>query len=183
LDTNGPHNICINSHIDGHFSVDNSKILNLVHALLNRLGIDDHEVSIALVDPETMRGMNRQYRGKDRSTDVLSFPQKTWTPPLRVRQLPAAASTETTTAAPQLLGDIVISAADAAKNAEEIGQGLDREFAFLIVHGLLHLCGHDHHEQDEEREMLAQQDELMAALSAAAEPPLWQSCIARKSLH
>lgn len=76
----------------------------------------------------------------------------------------------------QLLGDLVISPVDAWRNAQDIGQGLDREVAFLIVHGILHLCGHDHKHPEEESIMKHQQKLLMKTLEMK-DDPLWQDCV------
>jgi probable rRNA maturation factor len=122
--------------------------------------------------------LNRDWRGKDRATDVLSFPQSEWDRPLVAsgrRQMAPKSAPEV------VLGDIVISPDQAAKNARRIGQGLDRETCFLIVHGMLHLCGHDHMNSEEERLMLREQAVLMAALESAGvgKKPLWQSCVTK----
>lgn len=104
-----------------------------------------------------MRTLNSQWRGIDRTTDVLSFPM------LNADEIASAASSRT----PILLGDIVISAPKAERQARQIGHSLEREMTFLMVHGLLHLVGYDHEtgEADEAR-MIARQRELMEALDA-----------------
>ncbi len=76
-----------------------------------------------------MRTLNRRYRGKDRTTDVLSFPMREG----------AFADLR-----PELLGDIVISVPAAERQAKEAGHSLIREIERLLVHGLLHLLGYDH---------------------------------------
>lgn len=73
-----------------------------------------------------------------------------------------------------MLGDLVISLEDAARNANDIGHSLDREAGFLIVHGILHLCGHDHMEPAEEELMTSMQRSLMDRMNAEFTPPLWQ---------
>lgn len=104
-----------------------------------------------------MRTLNSQWRGIDRTTDVLSFPM------LDNNELAAARTSKK----PTLLGDIVISAPKAERQARQIGHSLEREMTFLMVHGLLHLVGYDHEtgEADEVR-MIARQRELMEALGA-----------------
>jgi probable rRNA maturation factor len=144
------------------------------------LGLDDYEVSWDFVDTAAMRELNNQFRSKDRSTDVLSFPQEEWlTPRLFQRPqwpLPPLPS-EDDDLPPQVLGDVVISPADALQNAENIGHNLDRETCFLLVHGILHLCGHDHMEPEEERLMIEQQKLIMEFLETVADRPLWADCI------
>lgn len=81
------------------------------------------EISFQMVRPREMRALNYHYRGKDRSTDVLSFPID-----------PEGG----------MLGDIVLNPRRAAKQAEEIGQPLQDEFEYLVVHSMLHLLGYDH---------------------------------------
>lgn len=86
------------------------------------------EVSIALVDDSTMQGLNAQYRGKDRPTDVLSFAQAEGMP------MPGTL---------RLLGDVVISVDTARRQAETEGRTLDAEVSQLAIHGVLHLLGYD----------------------------------------
>lgn len=98
---------------------------------------EDTEVSVLMVDDETIRGLNREYRGKDAATDVLSFPMEE----------PAAGEIEPKIIGgpeARILGDIVISVEKVITQAEEYGHSIERELAFLAVHGMLHLLGHDH---------------------------------------
>ena len=80
--------------------------------------------------------------------------------------------------APTMLGDIVISPIDAKKNADDIGQSLEREFLFLMVHGILHLCGYDHQRSTDEQKMLHQQTLIINSLTSdrqkSAVEPLMQ---------
>jgi probable rRNA maturation factor len=86
-------------------------------------------VTLAFVSDRAMRELNRRWRGKRGTTDVLSFP---------------AGQDEFERAAGRTLGDVVISIEQAARQAAEHGLELDDEVAQLILHGLLHLCGYDH---------------------------------------
>lgn len=90
----------------------------------NAIGKSGSSATIAFVSDKTIRQLNRQFRGVDKSTDVLSFP---------------AEDTDKTN-----LGDIAISVETAARQAKENSLTFDREVAQLIVHGLLHLSGYDH---------------------------------------
>ena len=121
-----------------------------------------------------IKELNKQYRHKDKSTDVLSFPQENFSPPLQVHDQHTHDSKPRF--APISLGDLIISIDDARKNAIEIGQPLERELAFLIIHGILHLVGHDHLEPDEERKMLDQQNTLIN-LAGKDSPALWKGII------
>ena len=94
---------------------------------LTRAG--DADVTVAFVSDRAMRELNRMWRGKRATTDVLSFP---------------AEQAEFEKAEGSTLGDIVISIEQAARQAKEHGLSFDNEIAQLIVHGLLHLSGYDH---------------------------------------
>lgn len=96
--------------------------------LLAALRFADAELSVALVSDRRMRVLNRDWRGKDRPTDVLAFAQ---------REGPGGAPAG-------LLGDVVISVDTARRQAAERGHSIGREVDRLLVHGLLHLLGYDH---------------------------------------
>jgi probable rRNA maturation factor len=112
------------------------------------------EVSLVFCDDRAIRRLNRKWRGVDAPTDVLSFPQLTEDdlqgPVIR----------------PVLLGDIVLSLESAARQAEEYGHSLEREILYLFTHGLLHLLGYDHLEEDERQRMRVREEEIMAAAGA-----------------
>ncbi|MFW7378860.1 MAG: rRNA maturation RNase YbeY [Oligoflexus sp.] len=141
------------------------------------LGIDQFEVSVEFVEPEVMRELNREYRQKDRSTDVLSFPQQEWDAPLSLEQPFQASPRSSDDAIPELLGDLVISPADAEANARGIGHSIDREVCFLLIHGILHLCGHDHMEAAEEELMTKQQQLIIQRLEELRPEPIWNHCV------
>lgn len=96
------------------------------------------EVSVLFVNDKRMRDLNRLYRGKDRTTDVLSFPQQDRTA-LHAGRYNAMNAQRSTP-----LGDIVISLPQAQRQAAAYGAPLYEELARLLVHGLLHLTGYDH---------------------------------------
>ena len=102
---------------------------------------------LLFTDDENIRRLNGQFRGVDRETDVLSFPS----------------------GAEGYLGDIAISLPCAQRQADEIGQSLEREVAFLTAHAMLHLFGYDHHTQPEEDAMRAMQRKVMHRLGYGAE--------------
>ena len=95
------------------------------------------EISVLLVDNETIRSLNRDYRNKDAATDVLSFPMEE---AMDGEPEPTVIGGPTE----RLLGDLVISVEMAVAQAAEYGHSVERELAFLSVHGLLHLLGYDH---------------------------------------
>ncbi len=163
-----------------HFRIQPALIETIARHICAGLSLADYEVSWDFVDASTMQELNRQFRNKDRSTDVLSFPQEEWLTP-RIFQKPSLPlpppSDNDDDTPPHILGDVVISPEDAWHNAQNIGHSLDRETCFLIVHGILHLCGHDHNDPDEERLMIDQQKAIMEFLETAAHRPLWDGCI------
>lgn len=102
--------------------------------------------SVALVPDKRMRELNHLFRGKDKTTDVLSFPYESEPPASDGDHLsePAASTGGQFADQQNFLGDIVISAEQANEQATENGLSLDLELKQLILHGLLHLTGHDH---------------------------------------
>ena len=105
------------------------------------------DITISVVDDEEIHRMNREYRGVDRPTDVLSFP---------------AAEGDAFPAIPDaFLGAIAISLPRAEMQAEEYGHSLLRELTFLTVHGMLHLLGYDHMMDEDRARMFARQDEIL----------------------
>lgn len=160
-----------------HFKIDQEAIRRISQITMDNLGVGSYELSVHFTDSSGIRELNSQYRNKDSSTDVLSFPQQQFGAPQCFQQGSAKASSEDDEPPPaDLLGDLIISLDDALANARNINQGLDREVGFLLIHGILHLCGHDHQEPAEEKIMLQQQDLLMAALGATGSAA-WSHCV------
>lgn len=116
---------------------------------LDHLGMDnDYEISISIVDEEEIRNLNRDYRGVDSVTDVLSFP-------LYERdKIPSFG----------MLGDIVICSARVKDQAKEFNHSEEREFIYLTIHSLLHLLGYDHIEEGDRLEMRSLEKEIMKKL-------------------
>lgn len=123
------------------------------------------DVSLLLTDDERIRDLNHTARGIDRSTDVLSFPMLSYEAPGRFEfseaEIMACADPETGAV---LLGDIVISVDHLKAQAKEYGHSEKREYAFLIVHSMLHLLGYDHMEEAERLQMEERQKELLNEL-------------------
>jgi probable rRNA maturation factor len=110
------------------------------------------EVSVSFVDNERIRIINRDYRGKDQPTDVISF----------ALEEQGEGEIEIIGAdVPTLLGDIIISIPKAKEQAEEYGHSFMRELGFLAVHGFLHLLGYDHQTEKEEKTMFSKQEEIL----------------------
>ncbi len=131
--------------------VDVSLLRARARRLLGAVGHGRAELSIALVDDSAMRTLNRDWRGRDRATDVLSF-----------SLLEGAGSAHRG----ELLGDVVISVETAARQAAARHRSLDDEVLRLLVHGLLHVLGHDHEQEDEASVMRAEQRRLWRAAQA-----------------
>ena len=111
----------------------------------------DPIISISLVDNEFIHKMNRDYRGIDRPTDVISFAF------LDNEDRESLYKSKE----PVCLGDIYISVDKAKEQAQEYGHSLKRELSFLFVHGLLHLLGYDHMTEEDEKVMFRLQDEIL----------------------
>lgn len=118
-------------------------------ALRAAVAAGDGELSVLLTGDETVRALNRDYRGKDRSTNVLAF---------EIGDAPAAPGE------PRLLGDIVVACGTVCREAREQGKPLADHFRHLIVHGVLHLLGHDHIDDDEAAKMEAAETAILAAM-------------------
>lgn len=114
---------------------------------------DNLAVSITLVDDESMRALNREHRGRDEVTDVLSFSQ------LEGGEMGALPE-----GMPLPVGDIVISLPRCAEQAQEYGHSFDRELGFLVCHGMMHLMGFDHATPEEEEAMMAATEEILAGI-------------------
>ena len=125
------------------------------------LGNEDFEVTVTLTDGETIRQINNEHRGIDSETDVLSFPL--WD--VRAGEQPFK-NPETDCI---MLGDIIISLPRLKEQADEYGHSEKREAAYLCIHGMLHLLGYDHMEEDEKAQMREKEEELLAQLKITRE--------------
>jgi probable rRNA maturation factor len=127
------------------------------------LGYKRPELSVLITGDEEIRVLNRDWRAKDKATDVLSFSQIE-----EVADDPFAILGVTNE---DVLGDIVISAETAARQAEKGGYSLEAEYRRLLVHGVLHLLGHDHiHGGRQAAKMRREEDRLLAELDSALGP-------------
>lgn len=123
------------------------------------------QVNLLLVDNESIRQMNRECRDIDRATDVLSFPNVDFeTEGVFDIDEDAEADYFDPDTGELILGDICISLDKVREQAEEYGHSLRREYAFLIAHSMLHLCGYDHMEPEEAARMEAKQEEILQTL-------------------
>ena len=109
---------------------------------------DDVIFDVSLVSLDDIHQINKEYRNVDRPTDVISFAFED-NMVLSCKGMP------------RTLGEIIISPEKAIQQANEYGHSFTREMAFLFTHGLLHLLGYDHMNEDEEKEMFSIQDKIM----------------------
>ncbi len=115
------------------------------------------EVVVTLVNNERIHELNREYRGVDRPTDVLSFAMNEE----GEGEMDIFLDEDEIDEFPNMLGDIIISLPKAQEQAQEYGHSLERELGFLAVHGFLHLLGYDHGTEEEEKEMFSRQEEIL----------------------
>ena len=116
-----------------------------------------YEVSVLIVDDEEIRAINKEHREIDRSTDVLSFPMAEFVN----GELISDEGDYDLELEELMLGDIIISAETAKRQAEEYGHSFEREIAFLTAHSCFHLLGYDHMEEEEEKIMLGKQESIL----------------------
>jgi len=140
--------------IDDEFEtvVDADRMTKLVQSVLEAEGVaPPYQVGIVFTDSDTVRGLNRDYRGLDEATDVLAF------------QMLSRKDHDEFFAHPPdgiaRLGEVIISYPKAVEQAKEQGHSTDRELALLAIHGILHVLGYDHEEPEEEAEMRAREEQ------------------------
>ena len=137
--------------------VDEAALARLARFVLDRLRVHPlAELSILLVDSNSMAQLHVQWMDEPGPTDVLSFPMDELRP-----------GKEDEEPEPGLLGDVVLCPEVAEKQALTAGHSTEEELHLLCTHGILHLLGYDHAEPDEEREMFGLQGELLSAWHAA----------------
>lgn len=122
------------------------------------------QVNLLLTDNSEIHRMNREFRGIDQATDVLSFPMIEYELPGDFDFLNTREDCFDPETGELVLGDIVISKDKVIQQAEEYGHSLKREFAFLIAHSMLHLIGYDHMEENERLVMEDRQRQVLNAL-------------------
>ncbi|MEZ5813389.1 MAG: rRNA maturation RNase YbeY [Alphaproteobacteria bacterium] len=120
-------------------------VLSTVAVTLEKAGVngENQELSLVLADNDFVQKLNKEWRGKDKPTNVLSFPQDE----------------------PSMLGDIILAYETVAEEAEAQGKRFEDHMIHLIAHGLLHLLGHDHEEDHEAEIMESLEIEILAAMN------------------
>ncbi|MBV8076689.1 MAG: rRNA maturation RNase YbeY [Planctomycetaceae bacterium] len=131
------------SNTQRHLEIDPEALARLVRRALLAEGVAAASISLALVDDATIHQLNRRYLGHDWPTDVISFRLS------EVGEVP-------------LSGELVISAELAVSTAREAGVDPWAELALYVVHGVLHLCGHDDQSEDDRAAMRRREHELLA---------------------
>lgn len=124
----------------------------------------ESQVSLVLTDDDEIRRTNKEFRGIDHPTDVLSFPMVDFPSPADYSILEEDDSYFHPESGELLLGDIMISIPRAVQQASEYGHSVKREYAFLIAHSMLHLLGYDHMEDEERLLMEAKQEQALKHL-------------------
>jgi len=134
--------------LDDSLTYLRNELTSAANVTLVSAGIsEDCVLTIALADDQQLRRLNRTYAGEDRPTDVLSFSDGT--------QLPSGEI---------YLGDVVLSAETAGRQAKKAGHDLAAELQLLVVHGVLHLLGHDHDQSDRKQAMWTLQAAVIDSL-------------------
>ncbi|PLX96543.1 MAG: rRNA maturation RNase YbeY [Desulfuromonas sp.] len=137
-----------------------TEVKKVARTILNALECPENtELSVVIVDDEQIQEINRDYLQRDKPTNVISFAQQ---------------EGEGAGICPELLGDVVISADTAARDAAEAGTTFFSEISFLLIHGILHLLGYDHERGTEAQaeEMEAKEQELFSLLQQQVFPEL-----------
>ena len=149
------------------FGIDLRVFKKFAEDLLEAINRENLELSLVFTDDEHIRQLNRDWRGKDKPTDVLSFPQDF--PDRAFSEYLITPEAQLMIALREcknckLLGDIVISVDTARRQAKEYGVPLEEEIKRLIVHGLVHLLGFDHERSEWEEEKFRHVEELLIHL-------------------
>jgi probable rRNA maturation factor len=148
------------NNLQEEMEIEDSVVDFLTGAVLNALKAsgysEDAEVSLVFVDDEYIQELNQQYRGMDGPTDVLSFAM--------LEGEPIAGGEKDV-----ILGDVVISVQAVDRQAIEFGQSFLREASYLAIHGVLHLLGYDHQEEDKRKIMRLKEEEIISSLNFPGE--------------
>lgn len=126
--------------------------------------LDNQSLSIVVVDDDTMRDLNRQHRGVDETTDVLSFAfdnEGVYYGDNEVFKLDEESDFVLPPGESAGLGELIISYPQVAKQAEEVGRSVDEELVHMLTHGILHLLGYDHMDDDDEAEMKSKESAVL----------------------
>lgn len=154
------------------FSFDVKEVADsVIETVLEQEGCPyEAQINLLLTDNEGIRTYNAQFREIDRATDVLSFPNVDYEEPADFSALEEQEADYFDPDSGELiLGDIIISVDKVKEQAQSYGHSEKREFAFLVAHSMLHLCGYDHMEEAEAKVMEAKQEEALRTLGITRE--------------
>lgn len=127
-------------------NIDDNYVISLANYVLNDEKVSNAELNIIIVDNKKIREINKNYRGKDYATDVISFALED-EPFIKIDK--------------RILGDIYISFEKIGEQAKAYNHSFKRELSFLVVHGLLHLLGYDHENIEDEKIMFERQEKIL----------------------
>jgi rRNA maturation RNase YbeY len=133
--------------------IDAAQLKKDVQTFLSALGYEDFDLGIWITTDATIKKYNREYRHKDKPTDILSFPYHD--------TLKAGQRIKVQESEDENLGDLIISAAYVKKDAARLGISFERRMRRLLVHGICHLLGYDHMKNADYKVMLAKERELL----------------------
>jgi probable rRNA maturation factor len=152
--------------------IDNKNIVKICNNILELLNIDNWEISLVISDDSFIRELNSNYRNKDESTDVISFPQ------IEGEKIPDGIitaqidgvmpedGTDSVSANGRFYaGDIVISLDTVEKNSTYFNVNKNEEFIRLLIHGILHLNGMTHESNEPDQQMLKKQEEILKKIT------------------
>lgn len=158
----------VENEVDADFGFDIEELAkNVADTVLDMEGCAaDIEVGLTITDSEGIHELNKEFRGIDSPTDVLSFPNVSYENAgdfsvLLGEQLVDLLDPDT---GKIMFGDIVINEDRVRSQAEDYGHSVKREFAFLVAHSMLHLCGYDHMEEEEAKVMEKKQEDVLGKL-------------------
>lgn len=161
--------VTIETEVEASFPFDHEKLARkVVAAALAHEGFPyEAEVGLFLVSPEAIRAMNWEHRQIDRPTDVLSFPMAAYGSPGDFEALELDGDNFNPDTGEAMLGDIVLNVEQVGEQARQYGHSDEREYAFLILHSMLHLFGYDHETEEEAAQMEKKQKEILDGMGIA----------------
>lgn len=145
---------------------DQARLDRQAGAILSEVGEASAELGILFVGDQRMRTLNRRYRGKDRTTDVLAF---------ALREAPHSTA--------GMLGDVVIAVPTALRQAKQGQRSLDEELTVLLVHGILHLCGYDHERSEREARRMHRRERMVLRSLARSSKSVNRTTYASQKKH
>ncbi|MBO6240820.1 MAG: rRNA maturation RNase YbeY [Butyrivibrio sp.] len=158
----------VDNEVEAEFDFDIEQVATLVASKVLEKENCGHEVEISLIitNDEGIREMNNEFREIDRPTDVLSFPNVSYDTPGDFSVIDGKQQIDLLNpdSGNIMFGDIVINENRVREQAKEYGHSEKREFAFLVAHSMLHLCGYDHMEENEAKVMEKKQSDVLEEL-------------------